>query len=57
MVYFRSIEQKTFGGILRCFSEKFYLMNLYDNNKLEYKEVKAMSDHRGREGHTPPDNG
>ncbi len=56
-VHFRSREQKTPGEILRWFSEKFYLMHLYDNNKLEYEELKTMSAHRGREGQTPPDNG
>ncbi len=56
-MHFRAREQKTPEEILRWFSEKFYLMHLYDNNKLEYEEVKAMSDHRRREGQAPPDNG
>ncbi len=56
-VHFRVKEQKTPGEILRWFSEKFYLKHLYDNNKLEYEELKTMSDHQGREGQIPPDNG
>ncbi len=56
-VHFRAREQKKLGGILRWFWEKFYLMHLYDNNKHEYEELKTMSDHRGREGQMPPDNG
>ncbi len=57
-VHFRAREQKSPGEILRWFSGKFYLMHLYDNNKLKYEEIKTLSqDPRGREGQQPPDNG
>ncbi len=54
---FRSREQKTPGEILRWFSEKFYLMHLYNNNKLTYEEIKTTPDPMGRAGQQPPDNG
>ncbi len=56
-VHFRSREQKTPGGILRWFSEKFYLMHLCNNNKLMYEELNTPSDLGGRRGQQPPDNG
>ncbi len=56
-VHFRSREQKTPGEILRWFSEKFYLMHLYNNNKLTYEELKTTPDPMGRAGQQPPDNG
>ncbi len=49
-VHFRSREQKTPGGILRWFSERFYIMHLCNNNKLIYEELKTPSDPRGRAG-------
>ncbi len=57
MVLFRARKQKTLGEILRWFSDKSYLMHLYDTNKLEYEELKTMSAHRGHEGQTLPDIG
>ncbi len=57
-VHFRSREQKSPGEILRWFTEKFYLMHLYNNNILEYEETKFTTiNSRGREGQQPPDNG
>ncbi len=40
-MHFRNREQKTPGEILRWFSEKFYLIHLYNNNKLTYEELKT----------------
>ncbi len=56
-VHFRVKEQKSPGEILRWFSGKFYLMHLYDNNKLKYEDLKTPSIPRGRRGQQPPDNG
>ena len=57
-VHFRAREQKSPGEILRWFSEKHFLMHLYDTNRLDYEELKLRSQHPGgREGQRPPDNG
>ncbi len=56
-VHFRVREQKSPGEILRWFSGKFYLMHLYDTNKLKYEELKTLSNPRGHEGQQLPDNG
>ena len=57
-VHYRAREQKSPGEILRWFSEKYYLMHLYDENKVEYDELKTLTQHpEGRDGQQPPDNG